>query len=98
MEIFTHDIETRCLKKVVEQLTEEIEHYVNNGRMRQEIMYSDEGIWVDTDEHDYSIQICFEWPKDSPVKLTATAFPLKVSDSGFLQEDATGEEIKIIGN
>ncbi len=91
-----NDLKERLLKTVVKALTKEIENCVDNGKLSHDILDSDDGIWVDTDESDYSIQICLDWTSE-PVSVNATAFPLILTDKGYLQEDTTSTEIHIIG-
>ena len=91
-----NDLRERLLKTVVKALAKEIENCVDNGKLSQDILDSDDGIWVDTDESDYSIQICLDWTSE-PVSVNATAFPLILTDKGYLQEDTTSTEINIIG-
>ena len=86
----------RLLKTVVKALAKEIENCVDNGKLSQDILDSDDGIWVDTDGNDYSIQICLDWAS-KPVSVNATAFPLILTDKGYLQEDTTSTEINIMG-
>ena len=87
----------RLLKTVVKALAKEIENCVDNGKLSQDILDSDDGIWVDTDGNDYSIQICLDWASKH-VSVNATAFPLILTDKGYLQEDTTSTEINIIGD
>jgi hypothetical protein len=91
-----NDLRERLLKTVVKALTKEIENCVDNGKLSQDILDSDDGIWVDTDESDYSIQIWLDWASE-PVSVNATAFPLILTDKGYLQEDTTSTEINIMG-
>ena len=92
-----NNLRERLLKTVVEALAKEIENCVDNGKLSQDILDSDDGIWVDTDGNDYSIQICLDWAS-KPVSVNATAFPLILTDKGYLQEDTTSTEINIIGD
>jgi len=92
-----NDLRERLLKTVVKALAKEIENCVDNGKLSQDILDSDDGIWVDTDGSDYSIQICLDWAS-KPVSVNATAFPLILTDKGYLQEDTTSTEINIIGD
>ena len=92
-----NNLRERLLKTVVKALAKEIENCVDNGKLSQDILDSDDGIWVDTDGSDYSIQICLDWAS-KPVSVNATAFPLILTDKGYLQEDTTSTEINIIGD
>ena len=92
-----NNLRERLLKTVVKALAKEIENCVDNGKLSQDILDSDDGIWVDTDGNDYSIQICLDWAS-KPVSVNATAFPLILTDKGYLQEDTTSTEINIIGD
>lgn len=84
------------LKTVTETLSKQLEGYVANGRIDDELMYSDDGIWVDTHDKSHSIQIYFNFDT-LPPQLKATAFPLRIKGNGFFEEDCTAEEIKVIG-
>ena len=92
-----NNLRERLLKTVVKALAKEIENCVDNGKLSQDILDSDDGIWADTDGSDYSIQICLDWAS-KPVSVNATAFPLILTDKGYLQEDTTSTEINIIGD
>ena len=85
------------LKTVTETLSKQLEGYVANGRIDDELMYSDDGIWVDTHDKSHSIQIYFNFDALPFPKLEATAFTLSYKGNGFFEEDCTAEEIKVIG-
>lgn len=88
----------QLLTKVIMTLTEEIEHYVNHGKMRHDLIYTDEGIWVDTFDSKHSINIHLEWHEDKPVELHAEAYPITLNKKGHLEEDATVDPIILIAN
>jgi hypothetical protein len=86
----------QLLTKVIMTLTEEIEHYVNHGKMRQDLIYTDEGIWVDSADSKHSINISLKWHEEKPVELHAEAYPIKVNKKGYLEEDTTADPIILI--
>jgi hypothetical protein len=88
----------QLLTKVITTLTEEIEHYVNHGKMRQDLLYTDDGIWVDSADSKHSINISLEWHEDKSVELHAEAYPVTLNKKGYLEEDTTAEPIVIIGS
>ena len=88
----------QLLTKVIMTLTEEIEHYVNHGKMRQDLLYTDDGIWVDSAGSKYSINISLEWHEEKPVELHAKAYPITLNKKGYLEEDTTADPIVIIGS
>ena len=88
----------QLLTKVIMTLTEEIEHYVNHGKMRQDLIYTDEGIWVDSADSKHSINIHLKWHENKPVELHAEAYPITLNKKGYLEEDTTAEPIILIGS
>jgi len=87
----------KLLETVTETLSKQLEGYASNGRIDDELMYSDDGIWVDTYDKSHSIQIYFNFEAVPFPQLKATAFPLSYRGNGFFEEDCTAEEIKVIG-
>ncbi len=85
------------LETVTETLSKQLEGYVANGRIDDELMYSDDGIWVDTHDKSHSIQIYFNFDALPFPQLKATAFPLSYRGNDFFEQDGTAEEIKVIG-
>ena len=86
----------QLLTKVIMTLTEEIEHYVNHGKMRQDLIYTDEGIWVDSADSKHSINISLKWHEEKPVELHAEAYPITLNKKGYLEEDTTADPIILI--
>ena len=84
----------KLLETVIIGLLKEIQLSVDNGKVSSEILEGD--IWVDTKDHQKSINIDINWGLLNPT-ITATAFPIKRGathylDNGSLQEDCTGQE------